>query len=248
MLLSMIGFGELVPMTVRVPLVVLSAITLPGLPIALCLRLPRNGIFASVAVALSLASTLLLSQLSNVAGLHHPFAVQLLILGMATVPTVLLAKRWRQQRSVFGASPGRSFLVGVRASFVGVSGFRIAMLAVAVALFVAGVSELDTGRSDATGLIGILGIKYIAGLALLCMVLAVEYSRTVINTATLAVSNVILVMYMAMPVAWSDSARRHSRRHTSIDTSPTGSSTSALCHHLSTPESAGAGSSPAPRS
>jgi hypothetical protein len=174
------------------------------LPIALWLRLPRNGIFASVAVALSLASTLLLSQLSNVAGLHSPFAVQLLILGMATVPTVLLAKRWRRQPSVLGASPG-NFLVGVRASFVGVSGYSIAMLAVAVALFVAGVSELDTGRSGATGLIGILGIKYIAGLALLCMVLALEYSRTVINTVTLAVSNVILVMYMAMPVAWSDS-------------------------------------------
>ena len=39
---------------------------------------------------------------------------------------------------------------------------------------------------------------------MLGLVLALEYSRTVINTATLAVSNVILVMYMAMPVAWSD--------------------------------------------
>ncbi len=203
-MLSMFGLGDLVPTTVRVAVVVLSAVTLPGLPIALWLRLPRNGIFASVAVALSLASTLLLSQLSNVAGLHNPFVVQLLILGMATVPTVLLAKRRRQQPSVFGASSGRSFLGSVRASLVGVSGYSIAMLAVAVALFVAGVSELDAGRSGATGLIGILGIKYIAGLAVLGLVLALEYSRTVINTATLAVSNVILVMYMAMPVAWSD--------------------------------------------
>jgi hypothetical protein len=203
-MLSMIGLGELVPTTVRVPLVVLSAVTLPGLPIASWLSLPRNGIFASVGVALSLASTLLMSQLSNVAGLHHPFAVQFLILGMATVPTVLLAKRWRRQPSVLGTSPGRGFLVGVRASFVRASGYSIAMLAVSVALFVAGVSDLDTGRSGATGLIGILGIKCIAGFALLCVVLALEYSRTVIDKAMLAVSNVMLVMYMTMPVAWSD--------------------------------------------
>ena len=140
-MLSMFGLGDLVPTPVRVAVVVLSAVTLPGLPIALWLRLPRNGIFASVAVALSLASPLLLSQLSNVAGLHNPFVVQLLILGMATVPTVLLAKRRRQQPSVFGASSGRSFLGSVRASLVGVSGYSIAMLAVAVALFIAGVSK-----------------------------------------------------------------------------------------------------------
>lgn len=204
MMLSIIGLGELVPTTVRVALVVLTAVTLPGLPIASWLCLPRNGIFASVAVALSLASTLLLSQLSNVAGFHDPFAVQLVILGMAMVPTVLLAKRWSAQPRVLRASAGRSFLIGVRATLGRASGYSIAMLAIAVALFVAGVSDLDTGRSGATGLIGILGIKYIAGFALLCVVLAVEYSRPVIDKAMLALSNVILVMYMTMPVAWAD--------------------------------------------
>lgn len=203
-MLSIIGLSELVPTAVRVALVVLTSVTLPGLPIASWLCLPRNGIFASVAVALSLASTLLLSQLSNVAGFHHPFAVQLLILGMATVPTVLLANRWRTQPTVPRASTGHSLLVGVRATLGRVSGYSIAMLAIALALFIAGVSDLDTGRSGATGLIGILGIKYIAGFALLCMVLAVEYSRTVIDKATLALSNVMLVMYMTMPVAWAD--------------------------------------------
>lgn len=203
-MLSMIGLGELVPTTVRVLLVALCAVTLPGLPIASLLRLPRNGIFASVAIALSLASTLLLSQLSNVAELHSPSAVQLLILGMAAAPTLVLAKRWRTQPDVFRLSPVHTLLVAVRKASAGASIHSIVLLAVAVGLFAAGVSELDTSRSGATGLIGIVGVKYLAGLAILCVVLALEYSRPVINKAMLAASNVVLVMYLAMPVAWSD--------------------------------------------
>ncbi|WP_193046536.1 hypothetical protein [Mycolicibacterium baixiangningiae] len=181
----------------------LAAITLPGLPIAAVLRLPRNGIFASVATGVSLATTLLVSQAGTVIGLGQPYFSQTVIVVVTWIAVAVLVDRRRPASELKSGSP---MLASSRAKRIAWRrrGSRAILLVASSVLFLSAVARLETQHSNAFGIIGILGVEYFIGLALLCVVLGAEYRGAVIDPMTIAASNVMLIVYTAMPVAWAD--------------------------------------------
>ena len=93
MILSMAGVADLLPVAVRTAAVCLVALTLPGLPVAALLRLPANGVFASVTIAVSLSVTILLSQLNIAAALDQDSLVQLVVLALSAAAVAQLVRR-----------------------------------------------------------------------------------------------------------------------------------------------------------
>ena len=202
-LLAAWGYGGLLPVAMRAAIVVTTAVLLPGLPIAGLLRLPRNGIFASVVISISLAVNIILSQLAAVAGFWHPYAQQLLILCIAAAATALAAKGLRTQSRVDVTSSFRRLLNDAGFSVRQVSRGSSLLAAASVILFFISISELDADQAEAYGLVQILGVSYFIGLGCLCTALVLEFRRRVLDCLMLAVTNVVLIMYMAMPLAWA---------------------------------------------
>ena len=195
------GVAEALPSGLRATIVCLVAVTLPGLPIAGLLKLPLNGIFASVAIAVSLATNILLAQLNFGAGLQKPFLFHVVLLVITAIPTGALVMRWRSD-AVQDAKP--SAAEGIRRAITRSRGVTIALLVVAIAIFLVAVSRIDTNAAGNRGLLQILGVDYFAGLVVLAVALAVEFRRTVIDGVMLACANAVLILYVTMPVAWAD--------------------------------------------
>ena len=103
--LAAAGVADVLPVGLRAAIVCLVAVTLPGLPIAALLRLPTNGIFASVTIAISLAVGELLAQLNFLAGLRQSYLCQMLVLVAAAIATGVIARQWYSHRAV--TSPAR---------------------------------------------------------------------------------------------------------------------------------------------
>jgi hypothetical protein len=203
MALSIGGVSASLPVGLRAAIVCLVAVTLPGLPVAALLKLPANGIFASVTVAISLATNLLLSQLNIVAGIRQPYLAHGLLLLTAIGATAILARRGNaraDQPTIPGlVAFGRAQLPRLREHRVG-----IAALAVSMVLFGSAIVRMHTEEAGRLGLLGVLGVDYFAGLALLAVVFAIEYRRGTISPVMLATANTVLLVYVTMPVAWAD--------------------------------------------
>ena len=209
--LSAYGAASVLPPAVRAVVGVLAVLTVPGLPVVTLLRLPTNGVFTSVAVSLSLAVNVLLAQLNYAGSLHQPYLVQYAVLALGALATGMLARQWHRENQELSALPNSA-----RASMSAVlrwtrralasSGDRrlsLSLLVVVVLLFFSAVHRLDVDAAGSLGLIGALGLDYFAGLALLCLLLVIEYRRAAIDRLVIAVSNVVLITYITMPVAWS---------------------------------------------
>lgn len=194
------GVAEALPPPLRASVAVLVAVTLPGVPVAALLRLPFNGIFASVAIAVSLATTVLLSQFSVVTGLRDPGVQQMLVVAVSVVLTVRLVRRYLDTEPT--TTPG--YLAGLVVALRHAAKTSIAMLAVAVILFGTAVGRLDVTGSGAHGLIAVLPVSYFVGLGLLCVVFVAEFRRIEIARPVIAAATVILMVYLTMPVAWSN--------------------------------------------
>jgi hypothetical protein len=203
-LLSAFGVAETQPATIRAALVVLTAVTLPGLPIAALMRLPFNGVFASVTIGISMACALLAPQLCAVAGIWNPWATQLLVLGLSTVMTGLLARQWYRQPTTSSTKPAVGPAECLRRVAGGTSVLSIATLLVSGILLIHSVGKIDTDHTGAYGVVAVLSTGYFVGIGLLCTVMAVEYRRAVLDRKVIACANVLLIMYVSMTVAWAD--------------------------------------------
>lgn len=200
--LSAAGAADLLPAALRAVIGVLVVFTVPGLPIAALLRLPTNGIFTSVATSLSMAVNVLLAQLNYAGRLQQPYAVQFAVLAIGAAATAVLARQWHRRRETVGLLPA---LRGVRRALAPSNNrsVSVVLLVAAVVLFFSTVDRLDVGAAGSLGLFEALGVDYYVGLGVLCVVLAIEYRRVVLDRAVIAVSNVVLIVYITMPAAWS---------------------------------------------
>ncbi|EHB58563.1 putative serine/threonine protein kinase [Mycolicibacterium rhodesiae JS60] len=200
--LSAFGVAGALPPALRAAVGVVAVLTMPGLPIAALLRLPTNGVFAAVGVSLSLAVNILAAQLNYAGGLHQPYATQYAVSAIGVVATAALGRQWyRERQTVTVAGVLRWVRRGVAPT--GVRWLSVTLLVAVAALFVSAVRRLDVEAAGSLGLFGVLGVDYYAGLALLCVVLVIEYRRAVLDRAVVATSNVVLIAYITMPVAWS---------------------------------------------
>jgi hypothetical protein len=196
MALSLAGLSDILPPGLRTLLVSIVALTLPGLPVAALMRLPLNGIFASVTIALSLACNILPSQLNIEVAPTHDYLVQAVILGGATAAVMILGRRIPDEASM--SMPWRSVVDGLTTR-----GLPLLLLVGALALFALAVSRLDVDDAGRFGILQVLGVDYLAGLALLATVLALAYGRPVFDRVVAATANVVLIAYVTMPVAWA---------------------------------------------
>ncbi|MEY1677489.1 hypothetical protein AB4Z55_25265 [Gordonia sp. ABKF26] len=205
-ILATTGIVSLLPMGVRVAVVVSVALVLPGLPIATLLRLPNNGLLAGVAIALSLSTNIIVSMVSLLVGFWDPLLQQGVILVVSGVATgALLSTRCPRPVSRL-----RSDLLmsgtAVRESIRTCDRTTVALLTASSAVFVVSIFRLRPEQAGVYGLVPLLGFDYLAGLLTLCAVLFREYRRRRLHPPTLAAANVLLVVYLSMPVAWSTGA------------------------------------------
>jgi hypothetical protein len=203
MLLSIVGAAHVLPVSVRAVTISLVALTLPGLPIAALLRLPTNGIFASVTVAVSLATHILLAQADTVSGLGEPYLVQLIVLIIASAAVTVLARRALGRRD-FAPASGLPTPAGVTFPRLGERKVGIGLLVTVACLFLSTVIKLHPEDAGAVGLLGVLGIEYFLGLGLLSVIFVIEYRRASIDRLMVAAANVVLIVYITMPVAWAN--------------------------------------------
>jgi hypothetical protein len=197
------GNAGILPEGVRAAVVACVAVILPGLPASALLRLPSNGVFGGVAIAVSIATNLLFAQANYALGLHHPFACQFVILGVATAFTVALAWRGHRDGHPVSLSAARAWL----RNKLGPHGFRfpsLLLLVASSALFVSSVRRLNVDASGSYGLIQALPVEYFVGLALLSGALAIEYGHRILDKGRIATANVVLIVYVTMPIAWAD--------------------------------------------
>ncbi|OYN79957.1 hypothetical protein CG716_10885 [Mycolicibacterium sphagni] len=209
--LSAFGAAGVLPPAVRAVVGVLAVLTMPGLPIAALLRMPTNGVFTSVAVSVSLAVNVLLAQLNYAGSLHQPYLVQYTVLAAGGVATGVLTLRWHRENQELSRAPNAAearlsaMLRWMRRSVAstGNRGISVSLLLVVVLLFFSAVHRLNVETAGSLGLIGALGLDYFAGMALLCVLLVIEYRRAALDRPVIAASNVVLITYITMPVAWS---------------------------------------------
>jgi hypothetical protein len=206
--LSAYGAAGVLPPAVRAVVGVLAVLAVPGLPVAALLRLPTNGVFTSVSVSLSLAVNVLFAHLNYAGSLHQPYLVQYAVLTLGGVATVALARQWHredQTSKVLSTSTIPTALRWARRALASNGNRRlsVSLLVAVVLLFFSAVHRLDVDAAGSLGLVGALGVDYFAGLALLCILLVIEYRRAAIDRPVIAVSNVVLIAYFTMPVAWS---------------------------------------------
>jgi hypothetical protein len=200
--LSASGVAGALSPALRAAVGVVAVLTMPGLPIAALLRLPTNGVYTAIAVSLSLAINILAAQLNYAGGLHQPYATQYAVSAIGVAATAALGRQWyRERESVTLAGALRWVRRGLAPS--GVRSVSVILLVAVVALFANAIRRLDVEAAGSLGLFGILGVDYYTGLALLCVVLVIEYRRAVLDRAVVATSNVVLIAYITMPVAWS---------------------------------------------
>ncbi|MGW8811645.1 hypothetical protein [Gordonia terrae] len=202
--LTAFGVSDLFPEGLRAVVVVAVTLVLPGLPVAGLLALPRNGLLPSVTIALSLSTTIILSLASLVADLWHPLLQQGLVLAISASATVVLI------RTRFPGSNLRACFAGiepaVRTAARAWDPATGALLVASATLLAVAITRLRPDQAGVYGLVPILGIPYLVGLATLCVALFREYRRRRLHRAGLATANVLLVMYMSMTVAWASGA------------------------------------------
>lgn len=201
--LTAVGAAQTLPSGMRAAVVCAVGLTLPGLPIAGLLRLPFNGIFASVVIAVSISANTLLAQLNFGSGIRQPFIIHAVMLAIAAVALCCFVVRWRSDAPAV-RSWGELVSAKLRNPITPARRPSIALLTASAVVFGVAVTRLDTRAAGALGVLQALGLDYLFGLLILCTVLAIEYRRPTLDRAMIAIANVVLIVYVTMPVAWAD--------------------------------------------
>ncbi|TQF74328.1 hypothetical protein FK531_04625 [Rhodococcus spelaei] len=196
------GQDQWLPPELRAALVIFGATFVPGIPIVIALRIPGRALAASLAVALSLATTILVSQFSLIGHWWNPYRTQT-VLGVSAL--VLCVAVWLRLPSRFRVSRNRYqnalWMDRWRAT-------ELVALVAAVVLFARQTSTLDYMAAGKFGIITEVGWPYVAGLVLISCIVAVTLTRSRIDHVVMAASTVVLITYatLLVPIATGESS------------------------------------------
>lgn len=188
--LSAGGDADSVPQVFRVLVVTAAACMLPGLPVALLLRMPGIALTMTVAAPLSLAVTVMVAQVQIVAAWWHPIAAQTAVAAVAIVLAVVGIVRTR------GHTPRLRFgwLTAVSPVWPG-------LLVVALGLFALAVRTVEPADAGPTGIVTHVGPFYLGALAVVAVVIVRALTMRTIVAWFMSASVVTLVVVTAMLTA-----------------------------------------------
>ena len=189
----------------RAMLAVAFVALVPGLPIAIALLLPDGRVTAVLAVALSLASTLLSGALATTADAWNPERMAAVIGLIGLVAVAGAAVRLRNARAAVptaGHAPVDEHAAGWNRGRVA----SLLVVAGAGCLWWASTQGLDAGRAGVLGLLPVLPWTYWVAIVLIVAVLAVGLLRPVMDHLMVAVAMLALVVALYGTVNVSDGA------------------------------------------
>lgn len=187
---SAVGGAGSIPQSLRVVVVTAAACLLPGLPVALLLRMPGIALTIAVAAPLSLAVTVLVAQAQIVAAWWHPIAAQTAV---ATAAIVL---------AVVGIVGDQGRTSGMRfRSPTAVSPVWPGLLVVALGLFVVAVRTVEPADAGPTGIITHVGPYYLGALVVVAVVIVRALIMRALVAWLMSASVVTLVVITAMLTA-----------------------------------------------
>jgi len=201
-LLAATGSASVLPLPIRVLIAVAGAVVIPGVPAVVLLRIPGRALGASLAVSVSLSTTLLVAHFAMVLGQWHPVYWQATI-AVGSLALCGIAARTLPVPHVF---PTRA--TGRIAVMTRERAGSLAALVGAVVLFVIAARGLDYAAAGHFGIITEVGPYYLAGLVILCATIAFALTRTRVDHIVMAVASLVLVTYttMLLPVATGQTA------------------------------------------
>ncbi|TWH75330.1 serine/threonine protein kinase [Modestobacter roseus] len=180
----------------RALLALAFVLTVPGVPLAVLLRVPDRLLRGALAVALSVAVTLLTAALQVVTGWWSPvgFAV-----GTAAVSLVATVVALREMPRAGPRSPGGARSAGAHAAAGSPDWERPAAvvgLVAALGLWWPATRWLELDDAGPLGVIGVAGWPYVVALALVGLVAARQLLRPVLDGAVLAATAVVLAVVL----------------------------------------------------
>jgi hypothetical protein len=193
------GRADWVPAWLRGGLAVAFAFVVPGLPVSLALRLGSRALVVALTVTITWSVVIVTSLGSIVVPWWHP-AVLESASGLVGIVPVL----WVWRRGA-GCWPARGVL-GRRSLLERSRVLPGAMLAVSFVLFCRVVVTFDPARSDATGVIRVLGPGFFVGLAVVVAVIAGTLVRRRIDGLVLSAASAVLLLYLTATVSLADGA------------------------------------------
>lgn len=194
--------ADFVPAPIRL-LIALAGMTLvPGLPVVLALRIPGRALSAALIVSVSLAVTILASQLTMVAGWWSPLRTQFL-LALLTLALCAAAARTLPRDYRIPSSDHHRLHTLDRSRTAG-----FGALLIALTLFVIAAARLDVAAAGRFGILTEIGPIYVLGLTTVCAVIVYTLRRRLIDHVLMAANVVVLIVYttMLVPIATGETS------------------------------------------
>lgn len=189
--------ADFVPAPIRL-LIALAGITLvPGLPVVVALRIPGRALSAALIVSVSLAVTILASQLTMVASWWSPLRTQF-ILALLALALCAGASRTVPPNYRLPSSDLQRLQSFDRSRAIGFGALLIALI-----LFLVAAARLNIAAAGHFGIITEIGPIYVLGLLTLCGTIVYTLRRRLIDHVLMAANTVMLILYttMLVPVA-----------------------------------------------
>lgn len=172
----------------RPVLAVLFMLVVPGVPVALFLRLPDRLLSANIALGVSLGANLLVATAVLQAGWWHPVPASWALTAVAIAFAVAVGRRMLAT----GVAPAvRPAAEPSRVRFRLVTSF---VLVVAMTVWAIGVHETDLNAAGLLGVATAVGWKYVVALAMLMSVAAAALLRRQLDAAVLAACTVLVTL------------------------------------------------------
>lgn len=183
--------GEGVPFSLRVLIGVATTVLVPGVPIALMVRIPDPVITTAVGISLSLSVNIIVAQSQFVIGAFHPTLIQTVLCGLSLL-SCAVAWKVMPYREI---GPPR---VGRRRMLAGVT------ITVAVLFFAVAVRTLDTAAAGAAGIIPEIGWAYYVALFLVSLVAGIALTSRRLDAVVLTVAALTLITFTTLLVSLAD--------------------------------------------
>ncbi|MGY1856577.1 serine/threonine protein kinase [Modestobacter sp. SYSU DS0290] len=180
----------------RTLLAVAFVLTVPGVPLAVLLRVPDRLLRGSLAGALSVAVTLLTATLQVVTGWWSPVGFAAGTAAVSLAATVVALRRTpRAAPRTAGTGRPSGAHVGGRSTDRERPVAVVALLA-ALGLWWTATRWLELDDAGALGVIGVVGWAYVAALVLVALVAARQLLRPVLDGPVLAATAVVLAVVL----------------------------------------------------
>ncbi|MGW0172646.1 hypothetical protein ACWDUM_02255 [Rhodococcus sp. NPDC003322] len=193
-LLVATGSAEIIPAPIRILVALAGATLVPGLPVAVALRIPGRALFAALVVSVSLATVILAAQFTMVPQWWNPLTVQTLLAAGSLIGCVAARRTLPAHHEVphgdlhYLRTWNRTRALGLGA------------LAAALALFAVAASDLDFMGAGHYGIITQIGVVYPIGLLVLCGTVVVALTRSRVDHVLMSAATLVLITYTTMLV------------------------------------------------